>query len=216
MGIVLSWKNFIQSEFIVYKQYKKYCVFIQQNKEETRIYAVLALASDFNEVIPFFPCHASTVLLPFRDSIIYDGIISPYNVFFGSGIVADLKELFEITKARDGIIARLPYKNENENRDADLLRFYLKSDENLEYYEEEIDQLINKDRELLVIYHQELGKRNGRKLAKSLKKKGVSKAWFAVYDDTIVASGPDKKSAEENVNAILSEEDFDFIHLFKI
>jgi hypothetical protein len=215
LGIVLSWKNFIRADFVIYKQYKKYCAFIQEDGLNTKVYAVLSLVSAFDEIVPFFPCYASTVLLPFKESIIYDGLISPYNMHFGSSIRANFKESFEISKAKYGIINKLPYVESAENRDANLLSYYLKNDDNMQWYEDEIDELINKDRQLLILYHQEIGKRNRKKLAKSLKEKGLSKYWFAIYDDVIIASGKDRKHVEDNTKALLSPEEFDFIHIFQ-
>jgi hypothetical protein len=215
LGVVLGWKNFVRADFIIYKQYKKYCAFIQEDESKTKVYAVLSLVSDFDELIPFFPCYASTVLLPFKESIIYDGLIFPYNMHFGSGIRANFKELFEISKAKYGIINKLPHDESDGNRDANLLRYYLKSDDNMQWYEDEIDELINRDRELLILYHQEIARRHRRKLVKSLKEKGLSKYWFAIYDDVIVASGKDRKHVEDDVKALLPSEDFDFIHIFQ-
>ncbi|MFQ5842633.1 MAG: hypothetical protein ACE5I8_09375, partial [Thermodesulfobacteriota bacterium] len=101
--------------------------------------------------------------------------------------------------------------DENE-RETALLRYYLKNDENMQWYADEIDELINKDRNLLILFHRELGKRNARDFAKTLRQKGLSKRWFAIYDDIIIASGADRKKVENNAKAILPPNDTEFIH----
>ncbi|HEX9653355.1 MAG TPA: hypothetical protein VGA99_06570, partial [bacterium] len=100
--------------------------------------------------------------------------------------------------------------------DENLMRLYLKNDANRQLYEDEIDELINKDQQLLILFHRELGKRHARQIAKRLKEKGLHKKWFAIYDEVIVASGSDRKKAEENARAILTPEELDFIHIFQV
>ncbi len=216
LNIILSWKDFVRGKFIAYKQYQKYCAFIKQEEDASRVFAVLALTDDFAEVLPFSPCYVEMVLLPFKDSIIYDGLVAPYKVHFGSGIRASFKELFEIAKAKYGIIDKLPYVESDVQSDENLLRLYLKNEANMRLYEDEIDELINKNRRLLILFHQEMGKHNAKIIAKSLKQKGLKKKWFAIYDEVIVASGTDRKSVEENTRKILAASDLDFIYTFQV
>ena len=48
------------------------------------------------------------VLLPFKDRIIYDGLMNGYNISFGAGIRRSLNESFKEAKARQGIVTSLP------------------------------------------------------------------------------------------------------------
>ncbi|MEM9536464.1 MAG: hypothetical protein AAGA40_12435 [Cyanobacteria bacterium P01_E01_bin.45] len=47
------------------------------------------------------------VLLPFEGKIIYDGLLQGYNIFFGSGIQEDLKEIYMRAKHAKSIITDL-------------------------------------------------------------------------------------------------------------
>ena len=49
-----------------------------------------------------------TVLLPFKGRIVYDGLMSSYNISFGPGIRRNLNEDFKEAKARHGIVTSLP------------------------------------------------------------------------------------------------------------
>ena len=49
-----------------------------------------------------------TVLLPFKGMIVYDGLMSSYNISFGPGIRRRLNESFKEAKARHGIVTSLP------------------------------------------------------------------------------------------------------------
>ncbi len=49
-----------------------------------------------------------TVLLPFKNGIVYDGLTSSYTVSFGPGVRRSLTEDFETAKARHGIVTSLP------------------------------------------------------------------------------------------------------------
>jgi hypothetical protein len=49
----------------------------------------------------------TTVLLPFRGKIIYDGLVSGYNITFGGGIKRTLNEEYKQAKEAFGIITSL-------------------------------------------------------------------------------------------------------------
>ena len=49
-----------------------------------------------------------TVLLPFKDQIVYDGLLTSYSISFGPGIRRSLNESFKEAKARHGIVTSLP------------------------------------------------------------------------------------------------------------
>jgi hypothetical protein len=48
-----------------------------------------------------------TVLLPFKDRIIFDGLVQTYNIFFGGGIKGSLKETYMAAKQNRRIIQTL-------------------------------------------------------------------------------------------------------------
>lgn len=100
--IVKSWKKFKQGDFFIERLLKKYAVFIDDNK----VYAVFGLHETFEEVLPYvrLPYYARTVLLPFKDKIIYDGILQGYPMSFGGGVKTNFKETYLTAKQNGRII----------------------------------------------------------------------------------------------------------------
>ncbi|MFM7449475.1 MAG: hypothetical protein ACKO24_12865 [Leptolyngbyaceae cyanobacterium] len=109
LAIVAQWKKFIKGKFYIERKLKKYTIFIRDNDA---VYGVLGLQSDFDEM--FYPSQlpllVEAVLLPFKDVIIYDGLLQGYNIFFGGGISGDLKEIYLRAKQRGEIIESLTSK----------------------------------------------------------------------------------------------------------
>src|SRR5207249_9433157 len=59
----------------------------------------------------YLPVLAETVLLPFKDKVIYDGLLGRYNIFFGGGIRRGLQERYSTAKERFGIVTTLPVQS---------------------------------------------------------------------------------------------------------
>ena len=59
---------------------KNYAVFIASDQ---KVYAVLGIYDAFEDLYPRsgLPLLVKAVLLPFKDSIIYDGLLQRYNMF---------------------------------------------------------------------------------------------------------------------------------------
>ena len=88
LKIVSSWKHQVAGKFFVFRNLKKYTVFLAEG-ETPVAYGVAALTDPFEDLIgPYLPVLAETVLLPFKDKVIYDGLLGRYNIFFGGGILA--------------------------------------------------------------------------------------------------------------------------------
>ena len=106
--IVQTWKYRRQGQFIIFKVLKKHAIFISQDKRAD-VFAVKGLYSSFEEMLrPYYiPVLAETVLLPFGDEIITDGLLQSYNIMFGSGIRGELKEIYDDAKERGAIITTL-------------------------------------------------------------------------------------------------------------
>jgi Domain of unknown function (DUF6398) len=108
LGIVRSWRHFIHGKFYVFRKLAKYTVFLSTTSPAIA-YGVLALSQPFEELIgPYLPVLTQTVLLPFKGVIVYDGLMSSYNISFGPGIRRSLNESFKGAKARYGIVTSLP------------------------------------------------------------------------------------------------------------
>jgi plasmid stabilization system protein ParE len=214
LEIVKSWKNFVKDEFYLFRYLKKYAIFLDDSSPP-KAYGVLALKSDFQEVVgPWLPVFLKAVLLPFKGQIIYDGILIPYPVTFGPGIRQDLKEVYQEAKARFGIITSLPWV-EKEESDVELLKSYLSSEAMREKYWEEIEKL-KKDSNLLTVYHQEMGKVHARTFGRRLSEIGLRNAWFTILEGEIVAGGSTREEVERILDEIIPAEKRNFAYIFHL
>ena len=108
LDIVRSWRHLVAGKFYAFRELKKHTVFLSSTDPVTA-YGVLALSQPFEELIgPYLPVMTQTVLLPFKGKIVYDGLISRFNISFGSGIERMLSESFTQAKQRHGIVTSLP------------------------------------------------------------------------------------------------------------
>ncbi|PSB24135.1 hypothetical protein C7B82_28350 [Stenomitos frigidus ULC18] len=105
LAIVEQWKNLISGDFYIERILKKYTIFIA---EDDQVYGVWGLQNDFDEMFhpSQLPLLVRAVLLPFKDKIIYDGLLQSYNIMFGGGISGSLKETYLAAKQRGTIIER--------------------------------------------------------------------------------------------------------------
>ncbi len=106
--IVLSWRHQVSGTFYVFRQLKNYMVFLDAGDPPVA-YGVVALTEPFEDLIgPYLPRMIETVLLPFKDRIIYDGLLSGHNISFGGGIKRMLNDSYRQAKERQGIVTSLP------------------------------------------------------------------------------------------------------------
>jgi hypothetical protein len=179
LEIIKSWKNFINEKLLIFRYLKNYTIFRDINKPP-KAYGVIALNSYFEEMLESnLPIMVEAVLLPFKNRIIYDSILTHYPISFGGGMHRDFNGTYQEAKFRYGIIKSISMTNELEKTNTDLLRFYLRNEHNREIYGQEIDDLVNKDYEFLKIYHQETEKSHSRKYGRKLHEIRVITGWFA-------------------------------------
>ena len=212
--IVLSWKEQIKGDFFIIKQLKKYAKFLSTKDGESRAYGVCVIHDGFDEFFEL-PVWVETVLLPFKDKIIYDGFILSKNIHFGASISKRLNNSLGIAEAKYGLITVLPYV-EDSSGDEKLLEFYAKSESNRDYYSDEIVELISKSEELKQLYYREVGKSNARMLSKSLRLAGMISGYFAIIDNVIVASGVTKKEVEKNIKAIVPVDRLGYVYVYQL
>jgi hypothetical protein len=106
LDLAASWKRHRAGKFFVFKHLKKHSIFIGDGREE--VFAVKGLLSPIEAVVgPYLPVLVETVLLPFGDEIIYDSLMQPYNITFGSGIRGNLKAIYDDAKERGAILTAL-------------------------------------------------------------------------------------------------------------
>ena len=108
LEIVGTWKHAVAGKFCVFRYLKKYTVFLTSGESPNKAYGVLGLADPLQEIVgPSLPRLITTVLLPFQGKIIYDGLVSGYNISFGGGIKRMFNEEYKQAKETFGIITSL-------------------------------------------------------------------------------------------------------------
>ena len=106
--ILLSWKHQVSGRFFLFRQLKKYMVVLPTDDPLTA-YGVVALTEPFEDLAgPYLPVLVETVLMPFRDKIIYDGLLGSFNISFGGGVKRSLNDSYRQAKERRGIVTSLP------------------------------------------------------------------------------------------------------------
>lgn len=216
LEIIRGWKNFVKDKFFLMRYLKKHTVFLEEG--ESHAYGVIGLTDEIEDMLgPRLPIYLETVLLPFRGQIVYDGLVTTYSVYFGTGMRRSLNDAYQEAKFRYGVITSLPFSPDKaELSDADRLKFYLKSESNRERYQEEIRNLVNEDPSLLILFHQEMGKTHARKLKNRLGEMGIKKAWFAVLEGMIIASGSTKDEVKRILQDILPAEKQELAYIFQL
>ena len=96
--IVRSWKRRVQGKFMMERHLKKGTIFISLEDEE--VYQVSGIISSWEEM--FFgapmPLMLEATFMPFRDVIISDGLVMPYNIIVGGGMKQMFKNVYMTAK----------------------------------------------------------------------------------------------------------------------
>ncbi|MGA2229282.1 MAG: hypothetical protein ABSH41_33035 [Syntrophobacteraceae bacterium] len=216
MDVVGSWKHRVKGRFILINHLKSHSILLHDS--EKIAYGVLGLHDELETVVgPDLPMIVETVLLPFKNRIIFDGLLSPYRVSFGKGFRTGIKDSYQQAKAKYGIVTSLPFSAGSKGQsDEDLLRFYLKSKQNRDQYWEDIWDLIGKKPALKLLYHQEMGKIHARHYRKRFQEIGISQGWFAVLEGLVVASGRSKDETEQAAKRIVPSEKGAWVHYLQL
>lgn len=104
--IIAGWKHALDGKFYVLRHLKKYSIFLSE-AEPTKAYGVCSLNTPLEEMSWKPPVYSEAVLIPFRGRIIYDGILHPYLITFGSSFRFDLNEGYREAKNKFGIIEQI-------------------------------------------------------------------------------------------------------------
>lgn len=104
--IMQGFKRNVQSSFIILKCLAKHAIFIDSRTDV--IYAVKALHDRFDEFFHRFPVYCNTVLIPFKDVIIYDGFISTEgNILLGPAISNNMNQRYLQARKKRTIVTTL-------------------------------------------------------------------------------------------------------------
>jgi hypothetical protein len=108
LEIIRSWKHLVTGTFYAFRQLQNYTVFLSST-EPVVAYGVVALFDPFEVVIgPYLTRMIETTLLPFKGTIVYDGLMTSYNITFGAGIKRRLNESYKAAKEQSGVVTLLP------------------------------------------------------------------------------------------------------------
>lgn len=107
LELVASWQQRIAGTLFIVRHLKNHSVFLTEGSP-ARAYGVLGLVSSIDEILgDYVPRYVNAVLLPFEDRIIFDSLLTGFNIHFGSGITADLNRDYRNAQEREGIITSL-------------------------------------------------------------------------------------------------------------
>jgi hypothetical protein len=208
LDTVAGWTDYEYGEFVVVRHLSEYAVLLDWN-DPPRAFGVKAVRMSFSDLWPEerLPVFVSEVaLLPFEDQIATDGWLAIQRLVASGNLSTDIDDSYEEAKHRFGIIETLPAPDESEKSDAEQLRYYMKNKRNRERYAAEITDLKNKSNELERIYHQEMGKARARSLGRELRETDLEEAYFAIYDDRIIASGTSEQQVREILTDVLPDD----------
>lgn len=216
--VAAKFRDFVYGDFYMISFLKKHTLFFG---DDGFVYGVHALRDPFENFYHprELPVRVRALLFPFKDKIIYDGMLQGYGLRFGSGMSSSIRKSCQESKAKYGVITTLPFqvnKKDPQETEEELITFYMKNAKNRSCYEYEIDDMIGRNPKLLPHYYRECGKVNARSQKKTLKNAGIKKRHFAIVDNAIIASGATLGAVEQQVNTMLDNEAKTWVHYFKI
>lgn len=102
-AIVSSWKRAIHGKFIVDRHLKKGSVLI--SVENNEVYIVKGIYSSWRELLENYPMPqiVRATLMPFRDTIIHDGIVAPDRVCLGKNMSEQSKQIYLAAKTNGNL-----------------------------------------------------------------------------------------------------------------
>ncbi|MDR0548586.1 MAG: hypothetical protein LBI10_04140 [Deltaproteobacteria bacterium] len=101
-------EHFIKKSFILIEHQKNYSLLMTNDDEPTRLFGVLGLSSSIKSAVRLpLPVLITTVLFPFRDKIVYDGIIEIHSERYSAEELASIQARFFDAKNKIGITETL-------------------------------------------------------------------------------------------------------------
>lgn len=96
--IIRSWKRRIRGRFLLERHLKSGSIFISLDDEQ--VYLVSGIISSWKEMFSYapMPLIIEAVFMPFKDVIISDGLVMPYNLYVGRNMASDFKDLYMSAK----------------------------------------------------------------------------------------------------------------------
>lgn len=107
-NIVIGWKRCVHGKFILERILKKGAILIFT--EDDSVYRVSGIMSTWEEMFPYarLPIIIGATLIPFRDVIISDGLLTPYYKFIiGGNMAREFKDIYMEAKNSGRICCEL-------------------------------------------------------------------------------------------------------------
>lgn len=106
-AIIAGWKKRISGTFVIERHLKRGSIMV--SAENGKVYQVVGIISSLEEMFCYapMPLMIEATLLPFKDVIITDGLIMPYNIMIGSNMKRTLKDEYMAAKKSGRIIKSL-------------------------------------------------------------------------------------------------------------
>ncbi|MCB0650669.1 MAG: hypothetical protein KDC85_05285 [Saprospiraceae bacterium] len=135
--LIQQFKHFTKGTFVVVKLTSEHAIFM----DDQFAYEVLALSDPFEMFWGNnLPVMVEAVLLPFKDKIIYDGIISSYPILIGPGMKESIMHDFNRIVAQNGVISQLPVDEKiKAHAHIDPEESEIPTDEELDFFQEELE-----------------------------------------------------------------------------
>jgi len=116
LGIVSTWRHLVSGRFIAVRQLKAHMLMLPCDGSQAA-FAVKGLSEPILRVIGKpLPAMIETVLLPFRGTITYDGIVNGFNITFGPGVRKGFERSLQAAKAGNLLVTSLPATPANASR----------------------------------------------------------------------------------------------------
>ena len=105
--IVESWKRKISGRFVLERHLKKGSVFVSM--EDEKVYLVSGINSSWEEMFWFrpVPIMMQATLIPFKNVIISDGLVMPYNIMIGRNMAREFKDIYMTAKKSGELVKTL-------------------------------------------------------------------------------------------------------------
>ncbi|MDD3137596.1 MAG: hypothetical protein PHX08_01310 [Lachnospiraceae bacterium] len=93
-SIIESWKRFKRGRFIIERHLKGGSMMISM--EDENVYQVVGIITSIEEMFYYapMPLMVEATLMPFRNLIITDGLIMPYNLMIGGNVTRTFKDVY--------------------------------------------------------------------------------------------------------------------------
>ena len=202
--------------FIVYKDLKKYTVFV--DTQESLSYGVYGLMTEIRDIIGNeLPVMADALILPFKGHIVFDGMLSPYEMKITGALGKILVNSYRDSKSGLGVITELPPKRKNSDTAAsETLEYYLERNKESNAFDDEIVGLIQQNFGLLKKYYDGIIKPNKEIYSAVYKRLGLKAGWFAILDGLILTSGHTEEEVLNKLQDFLSPDKLEQAIIFEI